>query len=207
MLLLHSRGGLSARDHAYAERLASEGYVVLGPDDLAPVGVTAASIDPATFRVRHYDRVRDDLALALECLQSLPDVGAGRVGIIGFSMGGYFGFVLGSRPEVRAIASYYGAYCGVPVNRCQAKPAFGDLVSALGARVLMFHGTADAEVSVEWAVRTHQLLRAAGKQVEHVEYPGVGHGFDQPSTRFDYDERAANDAMRRTLAFLGDALR
>lgn len=43
--------------------------------------------------------------------------------------------------------------------------------------VMIFHGTADADCDIEWSRDTHNLLLAAGKNVELVEYPGEPHEF------------------------------
>ncbi len=54
----------------------------------------------------------------------------------------------------------------------------------VGAPVMIFHGTADESCEINWSRETRDLLVAAGKQVEMVEYPGQPHEFGGAHTDF-----------------------
>ena len=134
-------------------------------------------------------------------VDSLSLVDATRIGIVGFSLGGYFGLLVGARDDVTSVVSYYGAYHGSGASRVPTKYAFTDVAAQVKARVLMFHGDADAEVNIMVARNALRRLQEAGKQAELVVYPGVGHRFYQVGAP-TYDAQAIADAGARKLAFL-----
>lgn len=200
-LVLHTRGGLGTHEHLQASLFADRGYVALAPDFFTPEGITPQSFDLSTTLTVHVDRIREHVSGGIECLKSLAYVDSGRIGTVGFSLGGYFGLIVGARDDVKAVVSYYGAYHGEGASRISTRYAFTDVAAQVRARVLMFHGDADGEVGINLAQNANRRLREAGKQAELVVYPGVGHRFDRIGTP-TYDAQATADAGARTLAFL-----
>jgi len=74
-------------------------------------------------------------------------------------------------------------------------------LARLRAPLLGLFGGADEGIP-ERAVREMEtMLRDLGKSVEIHFYPGAGHAFANP-TGTNYQEAAATDAWRRTVAFL-----
>jgi carboxymethylenebutenolidase len=206
MLVLHGGGGLVAHPRDFAAWLATQGYVALAPDYFSPLGVTRQTFDGQTFFVQYTDRAREHQGHGLECLKSLPYVDKQRVGVVGFSLGGYFAVVLAVRDDVKAVVSYYGATHGTPVSARPTKYTWGDVVAQVRAPVLMLHGEADTTAPISQASATHRLLLERGKQAELVTYPGAEHSFDQLRSPF-YDARVTADAQARTLAFLAARLK
>lgn len=202
-MVLHTRGGLGPGERSEASLLASSGYVALAPDYFAPDGIDPLSprevILALAFTV-HVDRIREHLNGGIECLKSLASVDASRIGIVGFSLGGYFGLLVGAHDDVKAVIGYYGAYHGSGASMVPTKYAFTDVAAQVRAPVLMFHGDADGEVSINVARNALRRLQQAGKQAELVVYPGVGHRFDRAGAT--YDAQATADAGARTLSFL-----
>src|SRR5262245_51934869 len=87
VVMIHDVWGLSDHTRDYAERLAREGFAVLAidlyrrarPDRIA---------DPGTFmRALPDPQLLDDLGEAARFLGALPETN-GRVGVLGFCMGG-----------------------------------------------------------------------------------------------------------------------
>ena len=64
------------------------------------------------------------------------------------------------------------------------------------APVMIFHGTADESCEIDWSRQTRDLLLAAGKKVELVEYPGQAHEFGP----------TFNDFMKQTSEFFKNSL-
>jgi carboxymethylenebutenolidase len=199
--VLHTRGGLGAHEQLQAALLADKGYVALAPDFFTPEGITPQSYDLSATLTVHVDRIREHVSGGIECLKSLSYVDATRIGTVGFSLGGYFGLLVGARDDVKVVVSYYGAYHGEGASRVSTKYAFTDVAARLRARILMFHGDADSEVGIVLAQNAHRRLREAGKQVELVVYAGMGHRFDRVGAP-TYDAQATADAGARTLVFL-----
>jgi carboxymethylenebutenolidase len=74
------------------------------------------------------------------------------------------------------------------------------------ARLLGLFGGADQGIPVDSVRAMESALRAQGKAVEIVVYPGAGHAFANPSGQ-SYQAAAAEDSWRRTVAFFGQHLK
>jgi len=96
-----------------------------------------------------------------------PSVDANRVGLLGFSLGGYLALSVASvDPRVKAVVEFFG---GMPeeLQGFTRMPA-----------VLILHGKEDPIVPVSEATRLQQLLERAGTPYEMKLYPGAGHSFN-----------------------------
>lgn len=204
--MLHTKGGFNAHIQSAAALLATQGFVTLAPDYFTPLGVTDGTFDLNTFWVRHTDEAKDVIAKALECLKSLSFVDRNRIGAVGYSLGGYFAFVLATRDDVKGVVSYYGAYHGSPVSPIPTKYSFTDIVLQTRAPVLMLHGDGDTTVIIIRAQVVRALLILGGKTSEFIVYPGVEHAFDQVGTP-TFDASATVDALVKTLDFLRATLK
>jgi phospholipase/carboxylesterase len=172
------------------------------PDYFASVGLTAESYDRETFSRTYGNQVRNNLTHAITCLQALADVDGTRLGIVGFSLGGYFGFFLAAGNEAKALVSYYGAY---PYAQGMLGPNFRDALGRVKPPVLMLHGDADQLVPIAAANAVSDWLSQNGKEVQLVTYPGVPHTFiaDQRANA----KSAAADSRTKVAAFLETSLK
>ncbi len=199
--MLHGKAGLGEGQRSYASWLATQGYVALAPDYFTPIGMTAEKFD-ASFYTTSVDQAREVMAQGLEALKSLSYVDAKRLGVVGFSLGGYFTFIMASRDDVKGIVSYYGAYA--PTLRAPRYP-LADIIAQIKAPVLMFHGDKDELVPIADANTAADLLKKNNKQYEYIIYPGVGHAFDIQGGS-TYNAQASTDAQQRVLAFFNAKL-
>jgi carboxymethylenebutenolidase len=116
-----------------------------------------------------------------------PDT-SGRIGLLGFSLGGYIAAATALRDDrVAALAVLYG---GVP-------DAMTSDVKHLPP-LLELHGEADSNVPLREGERLVKLAKAAGGEAEQVTYPGKTHGFDFADT-----DPATFDAIDRVRRFFG----
>jgi dipeptidyl aminopeptidase/acylaminoacyl peptidase len=67
------------------------------------------------------------------------------------------------------------------------------------APVLLFHGDTDVNVNVGESRLMQNRLKAAGKQVTYVEFPGLDHQLDDPAAR----TRVLSESDRFIRAALG----
>jgi len=152
------------------------------------------------FTRAHLHRFGDvevkDLFFAAGQLKAVPWVDADRLGIFGWSYGGFVAAraILDDRtPFAAAVAAapvtdwtlydthYTERYLGMPV--VDGKPVDGYTSSNLIARAsllrrpfLVVHGTADDNVLFEHSLRLIEALEKAGKLFDLMIYPGKAHG-------------------------------
>ena len=107
---------------------------------------------------------------------SRADVDTDRVYIMGLSMGAMGTFDMVCRfPDVFAAAI---PICGT-VNASR-------LAAAKNVKFRIFHGDADNVVPVDGSRNAYRALKAAGADVEYIEFPGCNHGSWNPA--FNYPD-------------------
>jgi len=192
ILVLHAWWGRTADPLAFAEDLARAGHAVAVPDLFA--GRTAATVAEAEALVESADPVAaESAALAgADALRARLAPGA-RIATIGFSYGVPLAMAVAQeRPEVAATVLYYGT----------GDPAGAERSSA---PVLLHLAADDPFEDPGWVATYLAALRAAGRSVTEIVWPGTGHWFAEPS-RSAWDPAAAGAAFQRTLAFLAEHL-
>jgi carboxymethylenebutenolidase len=208
VLVLHTKGagGHEPADEAYAQALADAGFVavVVNYLELADGKLWSPKIDA-------------ELARVVDLVRERPEAKEHPVGIVGFSLGAHAILVSARSNAVKAVVVYYGAYDARKAKGMNFGPAATmpvDMAARVGAPVLMLHGDKDNEAPIDVARDMAAALKAAGKTAELVIYPGAYHRFDRGPTErmkgdtnregfiYRYDDAAARDAWRRTVAFL-----
>jgi carboxymethylenebutenolidase len=195
VVVVHENRGLNPYIEDVARRLGREGYLVLAPDGLTPVGGYPGDDDQGRELQAKLDRdkLMEDFVAAAVHLQSHPDC-TGRVGVVGFCYGGLVANMVAVRlPDLAAAVPFYGR-----------QPAAED-VARIKAPLLIHYAENDQGVNAGWpdyeaALKAHQVDYTA-----HF-YPGTNHGFHNDTTP-RYDEAAAKLAWQRTVDFLNRTLR
>ena len=201
---------------AYLEEqwLADQGYVVIVAD-----GRGMAGRGPAWDRLARHDfvgTIDDQVEVLHEVAKLYPDdVDAARVGILGWSFGGYVA-ALGvlRHPDV-----YRAAVAGAPVtdlrlyDTCYTERYLGHpsentdvydanslmpLASGLRRPLMLVHGLADDNVLIAHTLRLSSALLAAGKSHEVLPLSGMTHLAD--------DEVVAENLLLLQLDFLRRSL-
>jgi carboxymethylenebutenolidase len=184
VLILHGSFGLLPQYRAdivsFAEALEAKGTVAVLPHYFERTG-TIPGIDATTAIPKHLHDWQATVADALAFTRAHPAVNAGRLGVIGFSLGGHLALHLAMTP-----VSGTGLKCVVDFFGPTRAPRLHGNRSTLPP-VLIHHGMDDLLVDIEDSVDLVSELRAAGK-VEGVgyrfsKYPGQGHGFTGPDLK------------------------
>ncbi len=196
VIVIHENRGLNEHTRDVARRVALAGFSALAPDFLSPVGGTPADENAAREMIGKLDlaaTVADGRAL-IQWLSS-PAGGSRKVGAVGFCWGG--GMVnrlaVASGPALSAGVSFYGP-APDPAEAAKVQAPLLIHLAGLDQRV---NATA-----LPWAA----ALKAAGKNVTSVVYPGVNHAFHNDTSAERYDRAAAERAWAATIAFFNTHL-
>jgi carboxymethylenebutenolidase len=196
VLILHGRQGIEPLATAYgryAADLAAAGmdaWVVsyYGAADAAAMNDPDRSQRSATFnaRIGAWAKAIDDVAgFVLARKES-----SGRVGLLGFSNGGFLAVAAAADPRISALVVFYGGILDVVRDNVVRLPP-----------LLAVHGDADRTIPISDGRELVERARALGGEAELITYPGAGHGFD-----FAPHSRIADDARSRAIAFLRSRL-
>lgn len=184
-------------NYLWYQMLAQKGYIVVSVDNR---GTGARGY---AFRTLSYEQLgkyeTEDQINAAKKLAELPFVDANRIGIWGWSYGGYMSSLClfkGSDVFKTAIAvapvtnwKYYDSiyterYMGLPSeNKGYDDNAPISHVGGLEGKYLLVHGTADDNVHFQNAIELVSALQAADKQFDMMVYPDRNHGIYGGNTR------------------------
>lgn len=195
ILVAHENRGLNPHIEDIARRLALEGYLVLAPDALHPLGGYPGDEDAARAAFQQLDqaKVRADFLAAARWLLAHPD-GSGRLGAVGFCWGGGLVNWLATRlPELVAAAPYYGI--GAPP----------EAVPAIRAELLIVLADNDERINAGWP-EYEAALKSAGVTYRMLKPSGTLHGFNNDTTPRHHAEAAAA-VWAETLALFARTLR
>ncbi len=209
VVVLHDAGGMShdVRDHA--QWLADHGYLAAAPDLYrggAPVRCMIRMM--RNLIAGREEEPMSGIEAARQYLLAHEEC-SGRVGVVGFCMGGGFALMLAPRGLYDAAAPSYGAVDDALLDKmATACP----VVASYGRRDRSLRGTA---AQLEAALSRH------GVPHDVKEYSEAGHGFmnDHSKDRLPllfrflgalvytrFDPEATADARRRILAFFAEHL-
>jgi carboxymethylenebutenolidase len=203
LLLLHEIFGVNVYVRDNARRLAELGYVVLAPDlfwrtqpglELAhdDAGLQAGMAAMAQLDV---DAAADDAVAALEVLRAMAEVPDGRVGVIGFCLGGTLAYEVAVRGEPDVAVVYYGS--GVPGSL--------DAADDIRCPTIMHWGGADPFIPRE-QVDAVAAMAGGHALIECHVHEGAGHAFDNHRAPQFHNPDAAAAAWELTTAFLARVL-
>jgi dienelactone hydrolase len=205
VLVLHGAAGLQQSITTKAQWLATQGYITFAVDYFTPIGVVGGGWTGSSYQ-QYTDRICQILGDGLEALKSLPYVDSNRLGVMGFSLGGYYGTILGTRDDVKGVISYYGAFVGPPINQNPVRYKPTEIASQMKAAIIMFQGDADQLVPIANANAMANLMIAAGKDCQYIVYPGAQHTFDATAGP-TANPQATADARQKSIVFLQTKLR
>ena len=202
IVLIQEIFGVNSHIREVADLYAIAGFMVLapdvfwrqepgvqlgyGPDDMKQGMALAGKLNA--------DQAVADLSAACDKLRSLPGFG-GKLGTVGYCMGGKFAYLMATRDRVDAAVSYYGG--GIDQYLDDAKN--------LHCPIMMHFGAKDAHIPIT----TVEKIEAALKPHGHVEvfvYKDADHGFNCDQ-RPSYHRQSAMLAFARSYAFFNQHLK
>lgn len=195
--------GVNAGMRQVCDELAAQGFTAISPDLFwrTEPGLQMDDHDPdhwsralAIYQAYDLDRGVADIAATVAAARSLPGTN-GRVGVMGFCLGGLLTYLSAARGAGDAFVAYYGGNTDKHLGRAAdiAKP------------MLMHLAGADEFIPAE----AQAAIRAALAGNPHVVihgYPGRNHAFARPGGDH-YDAADAATANGRTADFFMTRLR
>jgi carboxymethylenebutenolidase len=194
--------GVNAVMRGTCDRLAAEGYLAICPDlfwRLQP-GIDITDQTEAEWKQAlgymnafDIDKGVEDIAATLDQVRASPDC-TGKVGAVGYCLGGLLAFLTATRTDCDASVGYYGVNIQNYLGEAERL-----------ANPLMLHiAGADGYVPPEAQERIRGALENHIDVTIHV-YPGRDHAFARPGGA-NFDQADADLANARTDAFLQENL-
>jgi carboxymethylenebutenolidase len=194
--------GINADMRAHCDELAGKGYFAVCPDlfwRLEP-GVELSDASPAEWAKAMSLRKRfsvdtgvADIAATMAAARAL-DGASGKVGVVGFCLGGLLAFLTATRVGADAAVAYYGG------GTDQYAGEFKQLKAPL-----MMHLAQDDEYITKAKRDTIIAAAAEAKDVQVFTYPGQNHAFARVDGKH-FNAPAAELAAQRSERFFAKHL-
>jgi carboxymethylenebutenolidase len=197
VILLHGAGPAPDQNSEFSRmcaELAGDGYYVESIEYYSQTG--AVGVQDLADIQKYYLTWMTEIRSGIDMIDKNPEVDTKHVAIIGFSLGSYLALSTGATDpgKLAAIVEYYG---GLP-------PPMQSMAANLPP-TLILHGDRDMLVPVANAYTLDKLMTEAKRPHEMHIYPDANHAFNFPGIAW-YEAADAQDAWRRTLAFLAEHL-
>jgi carboxymethylenebutenolidase len=195
--------GVNAGIRAKCDELATQGYLALAPDLFWRIkeGIELDPDVPEQFHeaLDYMGKFDGDLGISdieatIRAARAKLGDAHGKVGAVGYCLGGRLAYLTAARTDVNATVAYYGVGLDTLLGESHAI-----------AHPLMLHiPTADHFVPPEAQKAIHAGLDSHSKVVIH-DYAGLDHGFAAEMSK-RRDEAGAKLADGRTAAFFAEHL-
>ncbi|MBP0013992.1 MAG: dienelactone hydrolase family protein [Roseofilum sp. SBFL] len=203
LIVIQEIFGVNAIMRQIADRYASLGYLAVVPDlfwrlepniELEPDNQEDLAKAFSLYEQFNEDQGVDDLIATLEAVKVLPSC-SGKVGTLGFCLGGKLAYLMAARSPADCNISYYGV--GIDNNLHEQEQIKTPLMLHLAE--LDEYVSPDAQTQMISSLEDHPHV------ILH-RYLGVNHGFSRVNSTA-YVSEIAQQAGDRTLQFLQQHLK
>ncbi len=202
LIVLQEAFGVNAHIRDVTERFAAEGYACIAPElyhrsapGFEADYVSKAGVSEQMGALTDENLIADVHAAMVWLTKNAPTE-SGKIGAIGYCMGGRTAFLANTALPLSCAVSYYGARI--------ASTLLDRVESASGPTLLLWGGLDDHISSADHKAIT-DALDSAGKEYANIVFSYGEHGFFCDA-RASYNQQAATEAWGLTLAFLKNKL-
>jgi carboxymethylenebutenolidase len=188
----------------FSDMAASRGFVAAAPD-LYHRDPPDCKDDWPTRRMRLRDAtVIQDINATVNYLKSHSAVEPGKIGIVGFCMGGRIVHLMAAvNPDIKAGVMYYGAD---PFSAWGDGPSPFELTKEISCPIMGHFGEEDKNPSPADMRKLDAEMNRLGKPHEFHSYPKAAHAFANFGSG-NYREHAAGASWPRTFGFFAQHLK
>lgn len=173
LVLFEEIFGVNRHIRAVCDQYAMDGFVVLAPDVFwrtnarEEFGYEGAERDKAIAAMKAQDAAKlgEDIKTTVAALRKRSEV-KGKVGAIGYCMGGRQAYFAAASTDVDCAVSFYGGAIHDNLDR----------VASVKCPMQFHYAENDQGIPLDAVERVKKAF--AGKKAEFFIYPGAGHGFN-----------------------------
>lgn len=203
VIMIQEIFGVNHEMREKCDHMADLGYVAICPDlfwriepGIQLTDAVQEQLERAFQLFGEFDIAKgvDDLKATLDFARTHKDVG-GKVGCVGYCLGGKLSYMMATDTDIDASVSYYGVGIEAMLDKTDniTKP-------------LLMHMAGNDEFVPKDAQEKIKAVLDENKYTEIYSYPGMDHAFAR-GHGMHYNEEAAKLANERTAAFLGANLK
>lgn len=187
----------------FSDMVATRGFVAAAPD-FYHRDPPDCKDDPPTRRMRlRDDTVIEDVNAAVSFLKSHRSVVPGKIGIVGFCMGGRVVYLMSAvNPAIKVGVMYYGSD---PFSSWGDGPSPFERSKDISYPIMGHFGEDDKNPSPADMRKLDAELTRLGKSHEFYSYPNAAHAFANFGSG-NYREHAAQASWPRTFDFFSKHL-
>ena len=207
VIVIQEAFGVNDHIRSVTDRFADAGYFAIAPQMFHRDGspeIPYDDIASAMPLMANLNRqgITNDLDATTDFLATLG-FRAPNIAIVGYCMGGTVSFFAATLGTVGVAATFYGG--GLDTGRF-GFPSLIELAPTIKCPWIGLYGDLDQGIPVESVEILRTAVTASSFVTDIVRYEDGHHGFHCDARPAVYDEAAAIDANRRTLAFFANHL-
>lgn len=202
LIVLQEFWGLNDHIKSICERYAKEGFIALGLGLYSRQG-NKVSTDPQEamklMQSMKYDETMKDIKAAADYLKA-TEGSNGKVGCIGFCMGGSYTVLAASKELIDAGFAFYG-------NMSPTRTSLGNPVSLIdeaqyvSCPLVYVHAEKDKHITKEQVIDFEENLKHSEKEFEIVRIPDADHAFFNDTRQEVYNKARADEMFRKSVEF------
>ena len=195
LIVIQEFWGVNDHIKDITQRFANEGFIALAVDLYDDRIATTAQEAMQMLQSLDHKAALEKLQNGVDQLKADPLVEGGKVGVIGFCMGGSWALNLAAaNSDIRVAVPFYGR---VPPDTTLQK---------IHAPVLCIYAGQDGHIPLSEPNRVVDALKKNGVPVELKVYADAHHAFMNDTRKEVYSPNDARDAFARAVAFLKEHL-